>query len=202
MAEEAAKKEDGEKKRSPLPIIIGAVALLGGLGGGILVDRTFLSAAPAPAEGEEAADEGGHGEEAEASASGGHGEEAKAEEEEGGGHGGGGGGGHGGGAAAVPASDVKSVGSFTVNLRDSGGGRLLLMEISLEVPGNKAQEAVVKKEAQLRDAIIVLASDYTYLELDGLEGKMRLKDEVLKRSNAVLAPEKVERVYFTNFVIQ
>jgi flagellar FliL protein len=61
---------------------------------------------------------------------------------------------------------------------------------------------VVKKEAQLRDAIIVLASDYTYLELDGLEGKMRLKDEVLKRSNAVLAPEKVERVYFTNFVIQ
>lgn len=199
MAEEAAKKEDGEKKRSPLPIIIGAVALLGGLGGGIVVDRTFLSAAPAPAEGEEAAAEegGGHGEEAEASASGGHGEEAKAEEE-----GGGGGHGGGGGAAAVPASDVKSVGSFTVNLRDSGGGRLLLMEISLEVPGNKAQEAVVKKEAQLRDAIIVLASDYTYLELDGLEGKMRLKDEVLKRSNAVLAPEKVERVYFTNFVIQ
>jgi flagellar FliL protein len=196
MAEEAAKKEDGEKKRSPLPIIIGAVALLGGLGGGIVVDRTFLSAAPAPAEGEEAADEGGHGEEAEASASGGHGEEAKAEEDEGGG-------GHGGGgAAAVPASDVKSVGSFTVNLRDSGGGRLLLMEISLEVPGAKAQESVVKKEAQLRDAIIVLASDYTYLELDGLEGKMRLKDEVLKRSNAVLAPEKVERVYFTNFVIQ
>jgi|GEM_PF-911415 len=198
MAEEAAKKEDGEKKRSPLPIIIGAVALLGGLGGGIVVDRTFLSAAPAPAEGEEAAEEGGHGEEAEASASGGHGEEAKAEEDEGGGgHGGGG-----GGAAAVPASDVKSVGSFTVNLRDSGGGRLLLMEISLEVPGAKAQESVVKKEAQLRDAIIVLASDYTYLELDGLEGKMRLKDEVLKRSNAVLAPEKVERVYFTNFVIQ
>jgi flagellar FliL protein len=197
MAEEAAKKEDGEKKRSPLPIIIGAVALLGGLGGGIVVDRTFLSAAPAPAEGEEAADEGGNGEEAEASASGGHGEEAKAEEDEGGGgHGGG------GGAAAVPASDVKSVGSFTVNLRDSGGGRLLLMEISLEVPGAKAQESVVKKEAQLRDAIIVLASDYTYLELDGLEGKMRLKDEVLKRSNAVLAPEKVERVYFTNFVIQ
>jgi flagellar FliL protein len=197
MAEEAAKKEDGEKKRSPLPIIIGAVALLGGLGGGIVDDRTFLSAAPAPAEGEEAADEGGHGEEAEASASGGHGEEAKAEEDEGGGgHGGG------GGAAAVPASDVKSVGSFTVNLRDSGGGRLLLMEISLEVPGAKAQESVVKKEAQLRDAIIVLASDYTYLELDGLEGKMRLKDEVLKRSNAVLAPEKVERVYFTNFVIQ
>jgi len=198
MAEEAAKKEDGEKKRSPLPIIIGAVALLGGLGGGIVVDRTFLSAAPAPAVGEEAAEEGGHGEEAEASASGGHGEEAKAEEDEGGGgHGGGG-----GGAAAVPASDVKSVGSFTVNLRDSGGGRLLLMEISLEVPGAKAQESVVKKEAQLRDAIIVLASDYTYLELDGLEGKMRLKDEVLKRSNAVLAPEKVERVYFTNFVIQ
>jgi flagellar FliL protein len=197
MAEEAAKKEDGEKKRSPLPIIIGAVALLGGLGGGIVVDRTFLSAAPAPAEGEEAADEGGHGEEAEASASGGHGEEAKAEEDEGGGgHGGG------GGAAAVPASDVKSVGSFSVNLRDSGGGRLLLMEISLEVPGAKAQESVVKKEAQLRDAIIVLASDYTYLELDGLEGKMRLKDEVLKPSNAVLAPEKVERVYFTNFVIQ
>jgi hypothetical protein len=126
MAEEAAKKEDGEKKRSPLPIIIGAVALLGGLGGGIVVDRTFLSAAPAPAEGEEAADEGGHGEEAEASASGGHGEEAKAEEDEGGG--GHGEGDLGGGAGLGRQRQIGGSGNDPGVFHFGGRGQLLVGE--------------------------------------------------------------------------
>jgi len=207
MAEEAAaKKEEGDKKRSLLPVIIGVVGLAAGLGGGIVVERTVLSSGAPPAEAG-AEGEAGAEEEAKAEEGGGeHGGEAKAEEG-GGEHGGGeksGGGEHGGGGEGktAPATDVMSLGSFTVNLRDSGGGRLLMMEISIEAPGNKAKESLTNKQAQLRDAVILLASDYTYLELEGLEGRMRLKDELLKRCNAVLSPEKAERIYFTSFVIQ
>jgi len=104
-------------------------------------------------------------------------------------------------AAAEANSAVTSLGSFTVNLRDSAGGRLLQMDISVEAD-SAATAAIPARQAQIRDATIMLASDYSYLELEGLDGKMRLRDEIQRRINAVLQPMKVDRVYFTSFVVQ
>ena len=101
----------------------------------------------------------------------------------------------------MPSSEVVSLGSFTVNLRDSAGGRLLQMELSVEGSGDTASQ-VEDREAQLRDAILMLASDYSFLELEGTEGRIRLRDEIHRRINVVLSPAKVDRVYFTSFVVQ
>lgn len=101
----------------------------------------------------------------------------------------------------LPSSEVVSLGQFTVNLRDSAGGRLLQMELSVECSGDASRQ-VADREAQLRDAILMLASDYSFLELDGAQGRMRLRDEIHRRINRVLAPAEVDRVYFTSFVVQ
>jgi flagellar basal body-associated protein FliL len=117
-----------------------------------------------------------------------------------------GGGAEGGGAADgiivdEPSTEVIELGSFTINLRDSAGGRLLQMDISLE--GDSGASSVIKdRQAQLRDSVIMLASDFSYLELEGTDGRLRLRDEVHRRVNAVLSPEKINRVYFTKFVVQ
>lgn len=105
------------------------------------------------------------------------------------------------GTVIVPSTQVVELGSFTINLRDSAGGRLLQMDISVE-GGSAAADLVKSREAQMRDAVIMLASDYSYLELEGTDGRLRLRDEVHRRINAVLAPEKISRVYFTKFVVQ
>jgi flagellar basal body-associated protein FliL len=104
-------------------------------------------------------------------------------------------------AAIMPSTQVVMLGSFTINLRDSAGGRLLQMDLSVECDGEGAN-LVKSREAQLRDSIIMLASDYSYLELEGTDGRLRLRDEAHRRINAVLAPEKCSRVYFTKFVVQ
>ena len=96
---------------------------------------------------------------------------------------------------------MTNLGNFTVNLRDSAGGRVLQMEIQVE----SDKESVVKVEErmpQLRDSVILLASDYSYTELEGIDGKFRLKDDIHARVNAVLEPIQVRRVYFTEFVVQ
>ena len=98
-------------------------------------------------------------------------------------------------------TDVVELGKFTVNLRDSAGGRLLQMEISVEA-SLEGVELVQKREAQVRDAILMLTSDYTYVELEGMDGKMRLRDEIQRRIDAVIEPKRIARVYFTNFVVQ
>ena len=103
--------------------------------------------------------------------------------------------------AAIENGTIFSLGELHVNLRGGGGGRLLRIEVQVE--GSAA--AVAKSEArqsQLRDAILTVASDYSWAELEGSNGKMRLHDEFLVRINGILRPERVERVYFTQFVVQ
>jgi flagellar FliL protein len=103
--------------------------------------------------------------------------------------------------AAVVDGTILSLGEMSINLRGGGGGRLLRIEVQVE--GNA--EAVAKceeRQSQLRDAILTVASDYNWTDLEGSAGKMRLHDEFLVRINSILRPERVERVYFTQFVVQ
>jgi flagellar FliL protein len=96
---------------------------------------------------------------------------------------------------------VVSLDEFAVNLRESGGGRVLQMTVQVEST-KLLEPKIIDRKAQIRDAILLLASDYSYNELEGMEGKMRLRDEVLVRINGVLSPDRVERVYFTQFLVQ
>ncbi len=96
---------------------------------------------------------------------------------------------------------VHSLGLFTINLRGTGGSRLLRLEVQVET----AMSSLVGVEAQhakLRDAVITLVSDYSYLEVEGLDGKTRMRDELLARMNTMLGKNRLERVYFTEFVVQ
>jgi flagellar FliL protein len=176
MADEAAAPAGGDeiKKRSPVALILGVLGLVL-VTAAVSVGATYVLVGG----GENAAAAGEPG------AAGADGEGA--------------------GEASIPdlmpSSEVVSLGSFTVNLRDSAGGRLLQMELSVEGSGDTASQ-VEDREAQLRDAILMLASDYSFLELEGTEGRIRLRDEIHRRINVVLTPAKVDRVYFTSFVVQ
>jgi flagellar basal body-associated protein FliL len=96
---------------------------------------------------------------------------------------------------------ITSLGSFTVNLRGSGGGRVLRVEVQVETSG-AASETVAARTVQLRDSVITAISDYTWTELEGTDGKVRLRDELLQRANGITAPAVIERLYFTQFVVQ
>ncbi len=90
---------------------------------------------------------------------------------------------------------------FTVNLRGGGGGRMLRLELQLEVD-EKHVETLEKRKPVLRDAILTLVSDQTYADLEGLDGKTHLRDVLLRRLNGVLDGMRIQRIYFTDFVVQ
>ncbi len=106
-------------------------------------------------------------------------------------------------AAVRPKNEVIDLETFTLNLRDSAGGRKLVMKIALEGQSGIGL-LVADHTAQIRDSIITLASDYTFLEVDGTNGKLRLRDEVHRNVNAILEDSggKITRVYFTEFVVE
>jgi flagellar FliL protein len=94
-----------------------------------------------------------------------------------------------------------SLGQFDINVHGTNGGRVLRMEISVEVtPVRKI--AVEGQIPRLRDGVITLAGDYSYAELEGLDGKNNLRDELIGRLNALLSTPAVQELHFTQFVVQ
>lgn len=176
-------------------LVGGVVALLAAIGGGLYAAGVIGGGHEAGAEEatpeEASAEEGGHGE---TTAEAGPAAEKR---------------GHvsAAGAAAVGksmgggGSQITNLGAFTVNLRGSGGGRVLRMEVQLDSEEDVAA-VLAARAPQLRDSIITAVSDYTWSELEGVDGKTRLRDELLTRLNGITTPNIVDRLYFTQFVVQ
>ena len=212
MAEnEETPKPQSNRNRTLMQLAGGLLLLLAGGGGGYLVNGMLnppssatMTEGEAQAEGDaqkpeaegEAKAEGEHKAEGEAKA------EAKAEGEhkaEGEGH---------GAEATAPEMPTLSNGrvitnlkTFVVNLRSSGGGRVLRMEIQVESSKEVAPHLDLNTP-RLRDTILTAVSDYTFTELEGTDGKTRLRDELLTRINGAMAPMTIDQVYFTQFVVQ
>lgn len=181
MAKEEQAVETGEapaKNKKMLMIIIGAVVAVILLVGGVLMFTGGKKAEKAekPAE---AAAEGKT--------------EAKAE-----------GGGHGGGGkdGAAPANSVYPMEPFIVNIYDGQDLRYLKLKVEFEMATGSVKGELDAKQAPLRDAILVLLTTKTLRDIQDLQGKNQLREEILTAIGKILAPGKVTRVYFTDFVVQ
>jgi flagellar basal body-associated protein FliL len=97
---------------------------------------------------------------------------------------------------------IYPLGLFTVNLRGVGGGRVLRVEIEVEV-SLPLLETIEERRPGLRDATIKLISDYSYTDVEGLDGKLRMQDALLQQLNTYMGRTgRIERVYFSQFVVQ
>jgi flagellar FliL protein len=164
-------------------IIIGAVALLLGLGGAFAVFK-FMA--------------GGHGgEEAKTEAGAAKGESpgeadskpAAAETKP--------------GAAKVTGPGVMfDVEPFIVNLADTPEVRYLKMTVKLELETQDASVELTARIPQVRDTILVLLTSKDSASIRTTQGKFQLRDEITQRVNSLLPKPAVRTVYFTDFVVQ
>ncbi|WP_293446463.1 flagellar basal body-associated FliL family protein [Persephonella sp.] len=94
------------------------------------------------------------------------------------------------------------VGTFVVNLADRDADRYLKVTVILEIENEQVKQEVEKRLPQIKDSITTLLFTKTSRELKTAEGVERLKEEILRRVNAILPLGGVKNVYFTDFVIQ
>ena len=94
--------------------------------------------------------------------------------------------------------------SFIVNLadREGVGKRYLRITLALEVCDEKEKRMVARYAAELRDTILLLLSSQSFKEISTMEGKLELKQALLSRINQALGGGVVQRLYFTEFVVQ
>jgi len=94
--------------------------------------------------------------------------------------------------------------SFIVNLadREGIGKRYLKITLALEVCDAEEKRMVARYTAELRDTILLLLSSQSFSEISTMEGKLELKQALLSRINHALGGRIVQRLYFTEFVVQ
>jgi len=129
--------------------------------------------------------------------------EAKAE---GGGHGAAAGGKEGAAAGgkegAAAATNIYPLEPFIVNIYDGQELRYLKVKVELEMASPAVKTELDARLAPIRDAVLVLLSTKTLQEIQDVQGKNQLKEEILAAINKNIPPGKIAKVYFTDFVVQ
>jgi flagellar FliL protein len=91
---------------------------------------------------------------------------------------------------------------FVVNLADPIGRRYLKTTMDVEVVDAAAAAALSANMPRIKDTILLLLSSKTFADIDSLDKKLELKDEIVERMNLIVGQGKIINLYFTEFVIQ
>lgn len=98
-------------------------------------------------------------------------------------------------------SIMFSMDQFNVNL--SGlPRRKLRIEMHLEMLDKEGFEEVMTLKAESRDAIIRLLGSKTFADIESIQGKLFLKDQVATTLNKYMKMGVVKDVHFSQFLVQ
>ncbi len=106
-------------------------------------------------------------------------------------------------AAAKPAIFVDMP-DVLVNLSNAGADRTqyLKVKIVLEVPDPQVVEQIKPLMPRVMDAFQTYLRELRPTDLDGSAGLYRLKEELTRRVNAAVSPNRITAVLFKEIVVQ
>jgi flagellar protein FliL len=108
--------------------------------------------------------------------------------------------------AAPPAKPAVFVDlpEVLVNLSNTGSDRTqyLKVKVVLELPDQMLMQQIQPVMPRVLDAFQTYLRELRPTDLDGSSGLYRLKEELTRRVNAAIAPNKVSAVLFKEIVVQ
>jgi flagellar FliL protein len=90
---------------------------------------------------------------------------------------------------------------FTINL-DGKPRKLVRTTIQLEMLNEDGFEEAVDLTPVERDQIVKIFNTKTYEDIETIQGKLFLKDQIMTAMNGILHKATVKEVYFNEFVVQ
>lgn len=92
--------------------------------------------------------------------------------------------------------------AFVINLADADMPRYLKVDITLQVIDTEAEQEVEEYNAMVRDTVLAYLSGLSAEQTVGPLGKSDMRHAIKKRINDVLPSAPIERVFFTQFIVQ
>ena len=108
------------------------------------------------------------------------------------------------GVSNAEMGQIYPIPTLTVNLADPTGITYLAITLALEFDPKNADllAEVEAKMPRINDMIITTLSSKAYEEISTSQGKINLKNEFLRRINAMLAKGRLYNIYITSFTVQ
>ena len=97
---------------------------------------------------------------------------------------------------------IKELDPFVLNLADREELRYLKMTIQLELDQAETEAEFEKRVPAIRDALLVLLTSKESHHLRTVNGKRRIREEIMSRANRLMHNGKITNVFFTDFIIQ
>ncbi len=96
---------------------------------------------------------------------------------------------------------LYTMSAFNTNL-DGVPRRLIRLDLSLEMMDEEGYEEVIGIVPQARDSIMRLLNSKTFDDVETVQGKLHLKNQIVAELNASLKKGVVKNVYFNELVVQ
>ena len=96
---------------------------------------------------------------------------------------------------------VYSMETFNTNL-EGLPRRFVRMELAVEMYDQEGFEELVTMGGQAQDAIMRIVNAKRLTQIDHVQGKLKLKTEVVAKLNDLMSRGVVKNVYFTKFQVQ
>jgi flagellar FliL protein len=103
---------------------------------------------------------------------------------------------------APPLGPIYTLDTFIVNLADKGGKRYLRVTIDLELQNSEMQAEIIKRLPQVRDNILMILPSKRFDDISSMDGKIALREEIIRSLNGFLTQGKITKLYFKEFVVQ
>ncbi|HET6419112.1 MAG TPA: flagellar basal body-associated FliL family protein [Geobacteraceae bacterium] len=91
---------------------------------------------------------------------------------------------------------------FIVNIYDGQDLRYLKLRVEMELANAEAKNELTARQAQIRDSILSILTTKTFQDLQYLQGKNQLKQEIMASVTRIVSQGKIKQIYFTDFVVQ
>ncbi len=104
--------------------------------------------------------------------------------------------------APTEYGEFMQIEPLVINPAGTGGSRYLMVNVGLESAEPAVLEEVALKDIVVRDLINDRLSTKTVEELANVGNREALKEELRALLNGVLAKGEVDRLYFTQFMLQ
>jgi len=97
---------------------------------------------------------------------------------------------------------MYSLDSFVVNLAEAGGNRYLRVTMELELADEVLRAELDQRLPQVRNAMLMILPSKKAEDINTVDGKLALRDQLIDEINSFMATGEVTNIYFTEFVIQ
>lgn len=91
--------------------------------------------------------------------------------------------------------------TFTVNL-DGTPRRLIRVEMTFEMLDKEGFEEIVRNNPRVRDEIVRILNRKKFDDIETIQGKLLLKDQITVTLNQALKAGVIKDIYFSDFLVQ